>query len=60
MLALKMPQATPHPAFFSPLLRLLAETPKLDHAEAQLEGFLLSPRIAERSDDDLTLVLAVR
>ena len=60
MLALKMPQAAPHTAFFAPLLHLLAEAPERDKAEAQLRGFLQSPRITQRADDDLTLVLAVR
>jgi hypothetical protein len=60
MLALKMPQASPHPAFFAPLLQLLAAAPERERAESQLHTFLLSPRIAERAADDLTLVLAVR
>jgi hypothetical protein len=58
MLALRMPQALPHPAFFAPLLRLLAASAG-DHADDQLRGFLQSPQIAQRTHDDLTLVLAV-
>lgn len=60
MLALRMPHGEPHAAFFSPLLRLLAATTARDRAEEQLRGFLRSPQISARADDDLTLVLAVR
>jgi hypothetical protein len=60
MLALKMPQGVPHVAFFAPLMHLLATASEREHAETQLRSFLLSPRIAQRADDDLTLVLAVR
>jgi protein phosphatase 2C-like protein len=60
MLALKMPQGSPHVAFFAPLLHLLASSPAPDRAVDQLRGFLQSPRITQRADDDLTLVLAVR
>ena len=59
MLALKMPQGTPHPTFFSPLLGLLATTP-LGQATKHLQGFLQSPRVAEKAEDDLTLLLAIR
>jgi hypothetical protein len=60
MLALKMPPGTPHPPFFAPLMRFVAQTRDRATAEEHLRGFLQSPRIAERADDDLTLVLAVR
>jgi hypothetical protein len=60
MLALKMPQASPHPAFFAPLLQLLSAAQQRDHAEAQLRTFLLSPTVTQRAADDLTLLLAVR
>jgi hypothetical protein len=59
MLALKMPQGTPHSAFFTPLLQFVAQA-ELSQAQSQLEGFLQSPRVTQRADDDLTLVLAVR
>lgn len=58
-LALKMPQGTPHPTFFSPLLALLATTPT-GEATRHLQGFLQSPRVAEKAEDDLTLLLAIR
>jgi hypothetical protein len=60
MLALKMPQGSPHGPFFTPLLRFLADVKERNTAEEQLRRFLQSPRITERADDDLTLVLAVR
>jgi serine/threonine protein phosphatase PrpC len=59
MLALKMPQGTPYAPFFQPLLRFVMETADPERAAEQLQTFLQSPRIAQRADDDLTLVLAV-
>jgi hypothetical protein len=60
MLALKMPEGTPHAPFFSPLFRFIAGMTDETKAKEQLEAFLLSPRIRERVDDDLTLLLATR
>jgi hypothetical protein len=60
LLALKMPEGNPHPPFFTPLLRLVAETKDRSLAEGRLRRFLQSPRISDRADDDLTLALAVR
>jgi hypothetical protein len=60
MLALKMPQGEPHVPFFVPILRFASATSERTVAEQQLRDFLQSPRITERADDDLTLVLAVR
>jgi hypothetical protein len=57
-LALRMPEGTPHAPFFAPLFRFIAETPDLSDAHEQLQVFLQSPRITERADDDLTLLLA--
>jgi hypothetical protein len=59
-LALRMPQGEPHGPFFAPLLQAVAEVKDRNRAEVLLGGFLQSPRVAERADDDLTLVLAVR
>ena len=39
---------------------ILAAAPKRERVEAQLYRFLQSPQVAERADDDLTLVLAVQ
>jgi hypothetical protein len=60
LLALKMPQAEPHVPFFAPLLRFATLVGDRTRGEAQLRGFLQSPRVAQRTDDDLTLVLAAR
>ena len=57
LLALKMPAGEPHAPFFAPLFHFVAECG--EDGQQQLQSFLRSPRIADRSDDDLTLVLAV-
>lgn len=57
-LALRLPAGEPHPPFFAPLFRFAGETMDRTVAEEQLRAFLQSPRIAERADDDLTLLLA--
>lgn len=58
MLALKMPAGEPHAPFFYPLFNFTANAG--DDAQGQLAAFLRSPRISERTDDDLTLLLATR
>ncbi len=58
MLALKMPGGIPHPPFFTPLWRLVDATEAHESAGDPLTSFLRSPRIGERTDDDLTLLLA--
>jgi hypothetical protein len=60
MLALKMPGGEPHPPFFMPLLRFTAATADAARAAELLRGFLQSPDVTRRADDDLTLLLAVR
>lgn len=50
----------PHGPFFNPLLRWVGQQGDLKGAGETLKTFLSSPRVAERTDDDLTLVLAVR
>jgi Protein phosphatase 2C len=61
LLALDMPSAEPHPPFFAPLFRFITQD-ELDAAEAQiqLENFLNSDRVSQRTDDDLTLLLAAK
>jgi hypothetical protein len=56
-LALTMPSGTPHAPFFVPLfdVALGAEDSRL--ATAELSDFLRSEKVAERADDDLTLML---
>jgi serine/threonine protein phosphatase PrpC len=58
MLALKMPEGTPHTPFFAPLFSFVASSTDETVAKQQLEEFLLSPRVTEKTNDDLTLLLA--
>jgi Protein phosphatase 2C len=58
MLALQMPAGIPHQPFFTPLFNFIAEDGDEQEAKEQLLHFLGSPRITERADDDLTLLLA--
>lgn len=58
MLGLKMPHGTPHTPFFFPLFRFVSNVTDQTVAKEQLITFLCSPRIRERADDDLTLLLA--
>jgi len=58
MLAMKMPENTPHAPFFEPLWSFADEEMDPASAEVEMNAFLLSPRVAGRADDDLTLVLA--
>lgn len=58
MLALKIPEGTPHGPFFAPLFRFSGAAKEDADAKEQLESFLRSPRVSERTDDDLTLLLA--
>ncbi|MFB2922241.1 PP2C family serine/threonine-protein phosphatase [Aerosakkonema funiforme] len=58
MLALKMPEGTPHKPFFSPLFRFVAEVTDETAAKQELVEFLHSPRVTQRADDDLTILLA--
>jgi len=58
MLALQLPDATPHAAFFQPLFRMTTEHQDMREAEFQLRSFLQSDRITSRADDDLTIVMA--
>jgi len=49
----------PHPPFFRPLFQFAAASTNTDASSGELGAFLGSPRLAQRTDDDLTLVLAV-
>ena len=57
LLAVRYADNTAHEPFFEPLFEF-AENPNSSNAE--LEEFLRSERVCERTDDDKTLVLAVR
>lgn len=58
MLALDLANNRPHEPFFSPLFDIAAT--QTDSSRKELENFLASDRVCERTDDDKTIVLAVR
>jgi serine/threonine protein phosphatase PrpC len=57
-LALKMPDKRPHAPFFSPLFHFATNATDEAEAKKQLATFLGSQRVTERTDDDVTLLLA--
>ncbi len=57
-LALNMQSGEPHQPFFSPLFRFVAQVTDETVAQEELIEFLQSPRVTQRTDDDLTLLLA--
>jgi serine/threonine protein phosphatase PrpC len=62
-LALKMPSYEPHVPFFQPLFAYIEGVPPANlngSAEQQMAAFLASERVSARTDDDKTLVLAIR
>lgn len=59
-IALDMATGAPFAPFFLPLFRFVASEPDETAAQTQLTAFLSSSRVQERSDDDITLVLAAR
>ncbi|PHJ60476.1 serine/threonine protein phosphatase [Nostoc linckia z18] len=58
MLALNMVVGEPHKPFFFPLFEFVANAEDKTAAKEQLVKFLRSERIAQRTDDDLTLIIA--
>jgi serine/threonine protein phosphatase PrpC len=58
MLALNMVIGEPHKPFFFPLFEFAANAEDKIVAKEQLVKFLCSDRITQRTDDDLTLVIA--
>ncbi|MGE0433794.1 MAG: PP2C family serine/threonine-protein phosphatase [Planctomycetota bacterium] len=60
MLALNLADSAPHAPFFEPLFALIAGSSDERAAGAAIEQFLASPRVTERTDDDLTLFLGAR
>lgn len=58
MLALNMIMGEPHKPFFLPLFEFVANAEDRILAKEQLIKFLHSEKITQRTDDDLTLVLA--
>ncbi len=62
-LALNYSERSAHDPFFEGVLAPLRSTDAVGEAEglsAGLAGFLSSPRVSDRADDDLTLVIATR
>ncbi len=57
-IALKMPEGLPHEPFFKPLFQFLGQSGDAADAISQITGFLRSPKIRSRADDDLSLLLA--
>jgi serine/threonine protein phosphatase PrpC len=58
MLALNMVVSEPHKPFFFPLFDFVANTEDKSVAKEHLVKFLRSDRITQRTDDDLTLIIA--
>lgn len=58
MLALNMVVGEPHKPFFFPLFDFVEKVEDQTEAKEQLVRFLGSERITQRTDDDLTLILA--
>lgn len=58
MAALRMPGGDPHPGFFKPLFQFLSQQENSLGAGQGLSAFLSSPRLRQRTDDDVTLVMA--
>ncbi len=59
-LALVFKSKTVHEGFFEPMFQHILEAKDASQLQPQLEGFLKSEKINERTDDDKTLVLIVR
>ena len=49
---------TPHVPFFAPMFRWLESRPAEADSGPDLERFLTSPKVTQRTDDDVTLLLA--
>lgn len=59
-LGLRLPSLAPHMPFFEPLFDFATHTEDSEEAKSQLAAFLASERVNERTDDDKSLILAVR
>jgi hypothetical protein len=59
-LALQLPAQEPHLPFFQPLFAFAARAHEEEQAARHLVDFLNSERVCDRTDDDKSLVLAVR
>jgi hypothetical protein len=59
-LAVTLPDYSPYPSFFEPLFAFARSDQALEEQHEALHEFLTSDRVCARTDDDKTLVLAVR
>jgi hypothetical protein len=59
-LAVQLPEYTPHSPFFNPLWRFAAQMGEGEQANQQLAEFLASEKVCNRTDDDKSLVIAVK
>lgn len=59
-LAVTLPDYCPFPAFFEPLFAFARSSQTAEEQQQTLQAFLMSDRVHARTDDDKTLVLAVR
>lgn len=59
-LAVNIVKNKPHPPFFNPLFSFIAEIQDEQEGTDHLAKFLASERVTSRTDDDKTLVLAIR
>ncbi|HVN55427.1 MAG TPA: PP2C family serine/threonine-protein phosphatase [Anaerolineaceae bacterium] len=59
-LGLKLPAGDPFSPFFEPLFAFTSAAPAPEAATVQLEDFLASERVCARTEDDKSLVIAVR
>ncbi len=60
MLGLDFAARRPHGPFFAPMFQSLRAAPDASQLVEPMRAFLESPRLAERTDDDKTLILATR
>lgn len=58
LLCLKMPEVEPFNGFFVPIFGFAEKAIDTEQGELSLSNFLISKRIRENSDDDITLILA--
>ena len=61
LLALQMPQETPHEPFFKPLFDYVdSQEVSLEEKRQELYRFFTSEKVRRRTDDDITLILVSR
>lgn len=60
MLALEMPNYVPYRPFFSPLFRMISAAVNQNEANHRLRTLLSSSEVEEKTDDDITILLATQ